>query len=346
MIVISTTSTRLLKINRPLSFDICYFRLIDVSSGEWIVVQKISFNTRFRQACDDWVPSIVEYLILGRTDYRISPNTHTHTHASHSCWVILLTVYKNVSLSVQENFEVTTLRIDVETDGRHAQVQFTTDWQLDAERRDLTINSMFLGMRDITITSMFLGMRDLTINSMFLGMQDLTINSMFLGMCYLGHTTPLVLEASLAYGWSWDCIRERLSDNISVLAVAVTYAKPKYELRLKLQMWATSILKLAETKKFSAETDIRSGSKRKIQYSLIFFCSCNYLVLLGGSGCFVSGLDGTLYDYYSGQEDLFDRRVRFVGDAATRIQEDYLRILRYFRQVVVWSYILFVIIIK
>lgn len=45
----------------------------------------------------------------------------------------------------KENFEITTLRIDVLTDGRHAEVKFTTDWQLDANRRDLTINSMFLG---------------------------------------------------------------------------------------------------------------------------------------------------------------------------------------------------------
>ena len=40
---------------------------------------------------------------------------------------------------------MTTLRIDKVTDGRHAEVEFTRDWQLDAERRDLTINSMFLG---------------------------------------------------------------------------------------------------------------------------------------------------------------------------------------------------------
>ncbi|KAK1796341.1 hypothetical protein P4O66_009410 [Electrophorus voltai] len=86
-----------------------------------------------------------------------------------------------------ENFEVTTLRVDVLTDGRHAEVEFTTDWQKDAERRDLTINSMFLG------------------------------------------------------------------------------------------------------------------------------------------------LDGTLYDYFKGYEDLQNRKVRFVGNAALRIQEDYLRILRYFR---------------
>lgn len=87
----------------------------------------------------------------------------------------------------KENFEVTTLRIDLRTDGRHADVEFTTDWKLDANRRDLTINSMFLG------------------------------------------------------------------------------------------------------------------------------------------------LDGTLYDYFGGHQDLLQRRLVFVGDAGTRIQEDYLRILRYFR---------------
>lgn len=40
--------------------------------------------------------------------------------------------------------EVTTLRADVSTDGRRATVAFTRDWQLDAARRDFTINAMFL----------------------------------------------------------------------------------------------------------------------------------------------------------------------------------------------------------
>lgn len=87
----------------------------------------------------------------------------------------------------KENFEVTTLRIDVVTDGRHAEVAFTTDWELDAARRDLTVNSMFMD------------------------------------------------------------------------------------------------------------------------------------------------LSGNVYDYFNGSEDLKTRQIRFVGDAEQRIQEDYLRILRYFR---------------
>jgi poly(A) polymerase len=40
-------------------------------------------------------------------------------------------------------FEITTLRRDVETDGRRAQVAFSNDWQADAERRDLTINALY-----------------------------------------------------------------------------------------------------------------------------------------------------------------------------------------------------------
>ncbi|MCI5047423.1 MAG: CCA tRNA nucleotidyltransferase [Aquisalinus sp.] len=40
--------------------------------------------------------------------------------------------------------EITTLRADIETDGRHATVAYTTDWQQDWQRRDFTINAMYL----------------------------------------------------------------------------------------------------------------------------------------------------------------------------------------------------------
>ena len=41
--------------------------------------------------------------------------------------------------------------------------------------------------------------------------------------------------------------------------------------------------------------------------------------------------DGTVYDYVGGLDDLAARRVRFIGDPRQRIEEDYLRILRFFR---------------
>jgi len=43
------------------------------------------------------------------------------------------------------------------------------------------------------------------------------------------------------------------------------------------------------------------------------------------------GPDGVVHDYVGGLEDIAARRVRFIGEAKARIEEDYLRILRFFR---------------
>ena len=56
--------------------------------------------------------------------------------------------------------EVTTLRRDVETFGRHARVTFTTDWAEDAQRRDFTINALYCA-RDGTVHDPLGGYLDL-----------------------------------------------------------------------------------------------------------------------------------------------------------------------------------------
>ncbi len=43
-----------------------------------------------------------------------------------------------------KKFELTTLRKDISTDGRHAEVQFTSHWEEDAARRDFTINAIYV----------------------------------------------------------------------------------------------------------------------------------------------------------------------------------------------------------
>jgi poly(A) polymerase len=58
------------------------------------------------------------------------------------------------------HFEITTLRRDVETYGRHAKVEYTDDWQADAARRDFTMNALFCGA-DGTIYDPFGGLADL-----------------------------------------------------------------------------------------------------------------------------------------------------------------------------------------
>ena len=54
------------------------------------------------------------------------------------------------AVSAKKPFEITTLRRDVETDGRRAVVAFTDDWREDAERRDFTLNALY-ARRDGTI---------------------------------------------------------------------------------------------------------------------------------------------------------------------------------------------------
>ena len=43
----------------------------------------------------------------------------------------------------KKKFEITTLREDISTDGRHANVEFILNWELDASRRDFTINAIY-----------------------------------------------------------------------------------------------------------------------------------------------------------------------------------------------------------
>ncbi len=57
--------------------------------------------------------------------------------------------------------EVTTLRRDVATDGRHAVVAFTDDWRADASRRDFTINALYADPVSDAVSDWFGGLADL-----------------------------------------------------------------------------------------------------------------------------------------------------------------------------------------
>lgn len=57
--------------------------------------------------------------------------------------------------------EITTLRADVETDGRHATVAFATDWAVDAARRDFTVNALSMTPDGQVFDPLGSGMADL-----------------------------------------------------------------------------------------------------------------------------------------------------------------------------------------
>ncbi len=60
-----------------------------------------------------------------------------------------------------KNYEITTLRRDVATDGRRAIVAFSTDWREDAARRDFTINALYADAESGEIFDYFNGQTDL-----------------------------------------------------------------------------------------------------------------------------------------------------------------------------------------
>ena len=80
----------------------------------------------------------------------------------------------------KKTYEVTTLRADIETDGRHAKVQFGRDWKADAERRDFTINALYAD-RDGTVVDLVGGVADLEARNLrFIGDPELRIREDYL----------------------------------------------------------------------------------------------------------------------------------------------------------------------
>ena len=63
-------------------------------------------------------------------------------------------------VSKKLKLEITTLRKDIKTDGRHAEIEYTDDWEKDSERRDFTINAIYLDING-KIFDPQLGIQDL-----------------------------------------------------------------------------------------------------------------------------------------------------------------------------------------
>ncbi|MGE3769616.1 MAG: CCA tRNA nucleotidyltransferase [Bdellovibrionales bacterium] len=66
------------------------------------------------------------------------------------------------AVTSNDKIEITTLREDIETDGRHAVVKFGTDWEKDAARRDFTINALYADA-DGTLYDYFGGLDDIRV---------------------------------------------------------------------------------------------------------------------------------------------------------------------------------------
>lgn len=61
----------------------------------------------------------------------------------------------------EATFQITTLRKDIDTDGRHAVIAFTTDWKEDAQRRDFTMNTLLASPEGEVFDPLGQGLEDL-----------------------------------------------------------------------------------------------------------------------------------------------------------------------------------------
>ena len=107
-----------------------------------------------------------------------------------------------------QSIEITTLRVDVRTDGRRAAVAFTDNWQADAARRDFTINALYAD-RDGTVFDPLGGYADLVAGRVrFIGDPDARIREDALRIlrffrfvaCLQPDTEPLDASALAACG--------------------------------------------------------------------------------------------------------------------------------------------------
>ena len=89
--------------------------------------------------------------------------------------------YGTVGVIIDEQIlEITSLRKDIKTDGRHAEVEFTDNWEADASRRDLTINAVYADENG-NVFDYYNGIEDLESGKVkFIGSADKRIKEDFL----------------------------------------------------------------------------------------------------------------------------------------------------------------------
>lgn len=86
-----------------------------------------------------------------------------------------------IAVFADENIEITTLRRDIKCYGRHAEVKFTSEYKIDAERRDFTFNALTYCIVQDKIFDYFCGVQDLSNKKIrFIGNTGLRIKEDYL----------------------------------------------------------------------------------------------------------------------------------------------------------------------
>lgn len=115
-----------------------------------------------------------------------------------------------------QSFEITTLRHDVKTDGRHALVDYTTSWEEDAKRRDFTINTLLMDLSGNIYDPIGTGLKDIQLRKItFVGNAEKRIKEDYLRILRF-------FRFSAIYGDGFDVIGlescRKMTDGINTLS--------------------------------------------------------------------------------------------------------------------------------
>ena len=165
----------------------------------------------------------------------------------------------------KKKFEITSLRKDINTDGRHAKVEFSRDWYEDAKRRDFSINSIYAD-NEGNLYDPFNGKEHLKKGLIkFIGDPDKRIKEdylrilryirFFTGYSLSDHETEVIKSIKKNISGIKKISKERLIDELKKIFLSFNFiniSKDEFSIEV-LNLIFPELIKIKILKKFSTE---------------------------------------------------------------------------------------------
>tara|TARA_B100001027_G_scaffold60352_1_gene40748 strand:+ start:51 stop:1334 length:1284 start_codon:yes stop_codon:yes gene_type:complete len=209
-------------------------------------------------------------------------------------------------------FEITSLREDILTDGRHAKVRFSKDWKLDASRRDFTINSIYSDL-DGNLFDPFDGKNDLEKGEInFIGDVEKRIKEdylrilrylrFFLNYSKKPHNQKIIKIIKINISGIAKISKERLLDELKKLL------KSKYLDKLSKDRFGLELILLVFPELKNIKSVLNSLKDKKIILEKIDFIFILSLMTIDDS----DNLDYFLYKYNISNKD--KKRMKIINE--------------------------------
>ena len=207
-------------------------------------------------------------------------------------------------------FEITTLRKDVFTDGRHAKVEFTNNWKDDASRRDFTINAIYSDAEG-NLFDPYNGKKDLEEGCInFIGdvnkriqedyLRILRYIRFFLNYSKQPHNSEILRKLKINIGGVSKLSKERLLDELKKIFKLDTLEKLMNE-KLSLEL---ILIIFPELKNYNLFNKLNSEKKNVLrEVDFIFLLS---LMIIDNS----DNVDYFLYKYNLSKKD--QKRIKII----------------------------------